>query len=88
MAIDTGAVLLSMAGVFLLYLVCRVFLKPIKWLAKLVLSTALGGLGIAVGNLALGYFGIHLALNPLNAMILGVLGIPGMAMIEILSRIL
>jgi len=88
MAIDAGAVALSLAGVFLLYLVCRIFLKPIKWLLRLLLSTLLGGVGILAGNLVLGFMGWHLALNPLNAMILGVLGIPGMVMAEVFSKIL
>ncbi|MBR5153049.1 MAG: pro-sigmaK processing inhibitor BofA family protein [Clostridia bacterium] len=88
MVFDTGAVLLFLAGVFLLFLICKLLMRPIRWLLKLVFSTLLGGITILAGNWILGIWGWHLALNPLNAMILGVLGLPGMVMAEALSNLL
>lgn len=88
MIVDMGSVVLYLVGIFLLYLICRLFLKPIKWLFHLLLSCLAGGAGILLSNWMLGAFGWHLAFNPLNAMIAGVLGIPGMILTYVFSLIL
>lgn len=88
MIVDMGSVVLYLVGIFLLYLICRLFLKPIKWLFHLGLSCLAGGAGILLSNWMFGVFGWHLALNPLTAMIAGVLGIPGMILTQLLSTIL
>ncbi|MEE1012887.1 MAG: pro-sigmaK processing inhibitor BofA family protein [Clostridia bacterium] len=88
MIFDTGSIFLYLVGIFLLYLFCRIFLKPIKWLMKLALSCLLGGVGILACNWIFGALGWHIALNPLTAMITGVMGIPGMIMAQILTTIL
>ncbi len=88
MMVDTASVFLSLAGVFLLYLFCKVFLKPLGWLFRLFLSCVVGGAGLWAANFLLGALGWHLAINPLNCMIAGVLGIPGVVLARILSLIL
>lgn len=84
MNIDGGTVFLFIAGFFVLYVCCRVFLKPIKWLLRFLLCCVLGGGAIALLNhFSVG--GIHFALNPLTSMITGVLGAPGLAMLAVLK---
>ena len=81
MNIDGGTVFLFIAGFFVLYVCCWVFLKPIKWLLRFLLCCVLGGGAIALLNhFAVG--GIHFALNPLTSMITGVLGAPGIATVS------
>lgn len=88
MIVDMGSVVLYLAGIFLLYLICRLFLKPIKWLLRLLLSCLAGGAGILLSNWILGMIGWHLAVNPLTCMIAGVLGIPGMILTYVMTMIL
>lgn len=88
MVVDMGSVILYLIGIFLLYLICRIFLKPLRWFLRLALSVVLGGIGIFVLNYLFGRIGWHLSLNPLTAMITGVLGIPGMILIHLLTAML
>lgn len=88
MPMDGGTILLYTAGFFLLYLLCWFFLKPIKWLLKLVFICVLGGVSIALWNLLGNQIGFSLNLNPLTAMFAGILGVPGMILTGILSSIL
>ncbi len=87
MPLDAGSVMLYTAGLFILYLICWIFLKPIKWLFRLGGSCLLGGAAILFWN-AVGGLGIPIILNPLSAMFAGVLGIPGMILTGILGKIL
>ena len=88
MPIDGGSILLYTAGFFLLYLCCWFFIKPIKWLLKIVFLCVLGGIAIALWNRVGVDIGFPLNLNPLTAMVAGVLGLPGMILTGILSSIL
>ncbi len=85
MIVDMGSVVLYLVGIFLLYLICRLFLKPIKWMLRLVFSCLAGGAGILLSNWMLGELGWHLAVNPLTCMIAGVLGIPGMILTYVMT---
>lgn len=55
-----------------------------RWLAallKLLLRTLLGGGVLAVLSLCSGITGLTLGVNPLNALVLGILGAPGLALL-------
>lgn len=88
MILDAGSIFLYLGGFFILYLLCWLFIKPIKWLLRLGLSSLLGGVGILLFNLLFKWSGLYIALNPLTCLITGVLGIPGMSLISILSKVL
>ncbi len=70
---------------FILYVLCWLFLKPIKWVFRLFLNCALGSLFMFVLNI---FLPTNFALNPLTAMTSGVLGIPGIIMTYIFQGIL
>ena len=88
MVFDLGTVFIYVAGIFILYLFCWIFLKPIKWLIRLSFSTLLGGLALLIFNMAGQFANLHIAINPLNAMTTGILGIPGMLMTLLFSNFL
>ena len=48
---------------------------------KLLLRTLLGGGALAVLSLCSGITGLTLGVNPLNALVLGILGAPGLALL-------
>lgn len=75
-------------AVFILYVCLRLFIRPVKWLLKLVLSCIVGAFVLFGTNCILAKFGIQFALNPLTSAISGILGLPGIVMILILQSVL
>lgn len=88
MEVNPGIVIASIFGLFLLYIVCRIFIKPLKWLFKLGLSCVIGCAAMLGLNIILNRFGTGFCINPLTALISGVLGVPGMIMTLVLQSIL
>lgn len=84
-----ASVLLTYAGaVLLIFLLGKIFLWPLKLVLKLVVSSILGGILILAVNLAAGIFGLLLIpLNLLTALIVGILGIPGVILLLVLFLI-
>lgn len=61
-----------------------------KWLwgaLRLAGRTALGGGVLAVLSLCSGFTGLHLGVNLVNALVLGVLGLPGLGLLWALSLV-
>ena len=83
------SVLLTYAGaILLLFLLGKIFLWPLKLILKLVVSSIIGGVLILAVNLLAGMFGLILIpLNLLTALVVGVLGIPGVILLLILFLI-
>jgi len=86
--IDPMLILFFALGLVLLYLCGWLLLAPFKVILKLILNSLIGAAVLVVLNLIGGIFGVTIALNPLNAVIVGVLGVPGVALLLILQIIL
>jgi inhibitor of the pro-sigma K processing machinery len=56
-----------------------------KYLIKLIYCTILGGSVLAVLNLVGDFFYFHIAFNVVNSIIIGILGIPGIALLVVLK---
>ncbi|MGN1413114.1 MAG: pro-sigmaK processing inhibitor BofA family protein [Anaerovoracaceae bacterium] len=80
------SVFLTYAGALLLILLLgKIFLWPLKLVGKLLISSLVGGVLILVVNLIAGMFGLLLIpLNIITAVVVGVLGIPGVILLLIL----
>ena len=80
------SVFLTYAGALLLILLLgKIFLWPLKLVGKLLISSLVGGALILVVNLIAGMFGLLLIpLNIITAVVVGVLGIPGVILLLIL----
>ncbi len=72
-------------GLVLLYFVGWLLLVPMKWLLRFLLNGAIGGVALWVLNLAGGLTGITVAINPVTALTVGFLGIPGLILILLLQ---
>lgn len=88
MSVDGGLVALYLVGIFVLCLLCRIFLTPLRWLLRMMVRAMLGGLLVFVWNRLLGGVGWALGLNPFTALLGGVLGMPGLVAGAWLGRIL
>ena len=60
-------------------------MKVAKILKKLLINTILGAVLLAVINFAGLYFSFNIALNIYSALIIGVLGVPGLVLLIILK---
>ncbi|MHB1315585.1 MAG: pro-sigmaK processing inhibitor BofA family protein [Christensenellales bacterium] len=82
------AVLSYVFALVLLYLCGWLLLKPFKVLLKWLLNALLGGIALLVLNFFGSPLHIYLPVNPLNAAVVGFLGIPGVILLLVLQIIL
>ena len=72
-------------GLILVFILCRIFVKPIKWAFKLLINTAIGGLILAIVNFVGGFAGITVVISPFSALLTGLLGVPGVLLVILLQ---
>ena len=75
-------------GLVLLLVFGKLLLFPMKLIFKLVGNGILGGLTLIIFNFLGKYIGLRIPLNPLNAIIVGFFGVPGVVVLLILGIIL
>lgn len=75
-------------GLISLYILGLLLVWPIKKIFKLIGNGILGGLTLLLFNFIGKFFGLSIVINPLNAIIVGFLGVPGVILILILQIIL
>ena len=66
----------------------RVFRTPLRLALKLLCNTLLGFLALWVVSLTSGFTGIALGLNLWNALVIGVLGLPGFVLLLLVQWVL
>ena len=74
-------ILMGVLAAFLLIALIRVFQAPLRLALKLLVNTLLGFLALWAVNLTAGVTGITLGLNLWNALVIGVLGLPGFVLL-------
>ena len=82
---DINIIISVVICIIFLLIFGKIFLLPVKKIFKLVISTGLGALAIFVINTIGTSFGFHIGLNIINALIVGILGIPGAALLILLK---
>lgn len=88
MVFDTASILAYIAGLFVILLVCWVFVRPAKWLGRLLANGIFGGIMVFLVNMCGGFAGVEIAVNPVTALLAGVLGIPGVILAAALQWML
>ena len=81
-------ILAVLVGAFLLLALIRVFQAPLRLALKLLANTLLGFLALWAVNLTAGLTGIALGLNLFNALVIGVLGLPGFVLLLLTQWVL
>ncbi|MGL4571028.1 MAG: pro-sigmaK processing inhibitor BofA family protein [Clostridium sp.] len=76
---DMNLLIYGMIGLVILY----VLIKLLKWPIKLLLNGIVGVVMLYIVNLIGAGFGFHIAINIINALIAGILGIPGVIILII-----
>lgn len=75
-------------GIFGVLIFVQVFARQLEMLARVLGNSIVGGLALWVLNGVGGPFGFHVALNPVSAVVTGVLGVPGLISLVLVRRIL
>ncbi len=75
-------------GVGALFIVLKLLALPMKLIIKLVINGLVGGVVIYVINLIGLNFGFFIDLNWITALIVGILGVPGVVIVAILHFLL
>ncbi|MDD4583535.1 MAG: pro-sigmaK processing inhibitor BofA family protein [Eubacteriales bacterium] len=88
MSMEIGILLAYAFGILVLYIVGYVFLVPIKILLKLVCNSIIGGVLILIINWVGSLWGLHIPLNLISSVIVGILGIPGVILLFLFTYFL
>ncbi len=82
-----SAVVGYILGLLILFVVTKIFFKPIKFIVKILANSVLGGVLLYILNLMHPILGIYIGINPVTALVTGLLGIPGICLLLILQII-
>lgn len=85
---DLTTILYYIGGLILIIILGKLLVLPFKILFKLFLNGIVGGIVLFLFNLIGSNFGLELAISPLNAIIVGLLGVPGVILLLIFSFLL
>lgn len=85
---DFSMILPILIGVAILFVILKLLALPMKLIIKLVINGLVGGAIIFVINLIGANFGFVLTLNWITALIVGILGVPGVVIVAILQFVL
>ncbi len=85
---DLTVPLMIVAAVLLLMLFIRIIRLPLKIMAKAALHAAVGFVALFVLNFLGSWIGVSLEMNLLNALIAGILGVPGVLILLIFKYVL
>ena len=77
-----------LVGGFLLIALLRVFSAPLRVALRLLANTLLGFLALWVVQLTSGLTGIALGMNLWNALVVGILGVPGFVLLLLIQWVL
>jgi len=83
----SGKIALALLGAFVLLGVIRLFAAPLKTALRVLLNTLLGFGALLLVNLTSGLTGFALGLNLFNALVIGILGLPGLMLLILLKLV-
>ncbi len=65
------------AGVLIIYALGRMLMIPLRVIFNLIVNAVIGGGVLLIINFIGGYWGFSVGVNPITALIVGLLGVPG-----------
>ncbi|WP_295586666.1 pro-sigmaK processing inhibitor BofA family protein [uncultured Oscillibacter sp.] len=81
-------ILAALLGGFFLIALIRVFRAPLRLAVRLLFNTALGFAALWGLRMTASVTGITLGLNPWNALVIGILGLPGLGLLLLAQWVL
>lgn len=84
---DLNLLIAIFFGLLAFYVLVRILFVPVKILLQLTGSAFVGGIMLYILNLLGSMWGVEIGINIVTAFIVGLLGIPGIAMLLVLQHI-
>lgn len=78
-------ILTYLSGLCIIFVICKIFIVPIKAMTKLLLNSLIGVIIIILTNLIGSIFSFHIGLNYFTIFFVSILGIPGAILLAIIS---
>lgn len=72
-------------GIMIVFVLAKISLKPIKFILRILLNSTLGGLALLAVNTLGKAFGIHIGINAITSVAVGILGLPSIIVMLILQ---
>lgn len=85
---DIMSVVWFAVGAFALLLLLDVLSTPLSIALQVLANSMAGGLSLFLANAAFGWAGLHLPVNPVSAVLTGMLGLPGVVGLIVLRTLL
>jgi inhibitor of the pro-sigma K processing machinery len=82
---DVKMLLIYVACIIGIIIIGKIFIVPIKIICKLMINSILGVILLYIINLVGSMWGLHIGINVITALIVGILGIPGAILLTILK---
>ncbi len=79
--IDWNVIAAAIFGLFVVYFLSRAFYRPLRIVLRGILQIVLGGAVIFLYNLVAAMWGLTVGLNLITALIVGMMGLPGIGML-------
>ena len=78
---DIKTISIYIACLIGILIIGKIFIVPIKWILKLLINSILGALVLYLINILGTIWGLHIGINAITAIIVGLLGIPGVILL-------
>jgi inhibitor of the pro-sigma K processing machinery len=82
---DVKMLFIYVACIIGIIIIGKIFIVPIKIICKLIINSILGVILLYIINLVGSMWGLHIGINVITALIVGILGIPGAILLTILK---
>ena len=85
---NMNTIIIFLACLIVLFIVGKVFYLPLKHIFKLIINSVLGGVLIYIVNVVGSSFGFHIGLNVGTAVFVGLLGVPGVIVLTLITLLI
>ena len=83
---DLHIVAAYLFGLILLFVLARLLYVPLRFIGRLLINALIGLFLLVLFNAIGGLVGLHIALNPVTALVVGFLGIPGVVVLFVIRH--
>jgi len=84
---DLNFIVAFFFGILVIYLLARVLYFPLRLFFRFLLNAFAGGVLLVIFNFIGAFFGLQIGLNVVTALVVGVMGVPGIVLLLILQRL-
>lgn len=84
---DVNIILAFFFGALVIYLLARLLYFPMRLFFRFLINTLAGGLLLLLFNYIGAYWGVQIGLNVVTALIVGLMGLPGVVLLLILQHL-